>query len=102
MNLHFKHWLGFDEATALMGTTGTDPGEPTPTGAAPSKKVTYPGNAGSAGGEGKVDAPKAAGCSGGPCPPKTQSSPRTMGSGGGGGAAPAVTQAPAATAGPAK
>lgn len=98
MRLHFKNWLGFLEGTALMGTTGTDPGEPTPTGAAPSKKVSYPGNAGSAGGEGKVDSPKAAGCSGGPCPPKTQSTPKPSGSGGGGGA---PVQAPAAAA-PAK
>lgn len=100
MNLSFSNWLHMKEASGTMGTPGTDPGEPTPTGAAPKNKVTYPGNAGSAGGAGKVDPPKAAGCSGGPCPPKSPSSPRPSGGGGGGGA---VSAAPAqSTSAPAK
>ena len=98
MIFNFSKWLEIKEATSLMGTTGTDPGEPTPTGSAPNKKVTYLGNAGSGGGEGKVDPPKAAGCSGGPCPPKNPSSPKPSGGGGGGGgASPQPVSAPTGT-----
>lgn len=98
MNLNFYDWLCIQEATSMMGTTGTDPGEPTPTGSAPNKKVTYAGNAGSGGGPGKVDPPKAAGCSGGPCPPKNQTTPKPSGSGGAAGAAMPAGAAPTGAA----
>jgi len=95
----FREWLRIvEDSTQLTGTAGTQFGDPTPSGSAPKNKVTYPGNSGCSGGSGKCDPPKAQGCSGGPCPPRTTVSPQPFGSAGGGGAvaggaAPAGAQA---------
>ena len=97
MVLKFAEWLFVREGSQLMGTAGTIPGDPTPTGAAPKNKVSAPSAEGSGGGPGKSNPSKADGCSGGPCPPRTQATTVAMGGGGGGGAASA---APAGGAAP--
>lgn len=92
----FSNWLKFvEDSTQLTGTQGTQFGDPTPSGNAPKNKVTYAGNAGCNGGPGKCDPPKAQGCSGGPCPPRTTVSASPFGSGGGGGGAAPAGAAPA-------
>lgn len=100
MNLNFAKWLIIQEdSTQLMGTQGTNPGQPTPSGAADNKKVNYRGNKGCRGGPGDCPIVKPEGCSGYSCPPPVSTGPIVgAGGGGGGGASPAMAQM-AATAG---
>jgi hypothetical protein len=96
MEIKFIAWLkSLEEGTALLGTTGTQPGEPTPSGSAPKNKVSAPDNSGNAGGPGKSIPPNSAGCSGGPCPPKNTVTPLVMGGGGGGGGTAGASAIPA-------
>lgn len=104
MHLFFAKWLGLQEdSTQLMGTQGTNPGQPTPSGAADNKKVNYRGNKGCRGGPGDCPVVKPEGCSGYTCPPPASTGP-IIGAGGGaaGGATPAMAQMAATAGGAAK
>jgi hypothetical protein len=106
MHFNFAAWLHMnEESTQLMGTQGTGPGQPTPSGAADNKKVNYRGNKGCRGGPGDCPVVKPDGCSGYACPPPVTTGP-IVGSGGGGGAgggaSPAMAQMAATSAGAGK
>lgn len=83
MLFNFKNWFALQEDnTQLMGTIGTNPGQPTPTNAAPNKKVNYTGNKGCRGGPGDCPVVKPEGCSGYSCPPPVSTNPIVGNTGG--------------------
>lgn len=83
MSFNFKEWLRLSESDSqLMGTSGTNPGQPTPTGASDNKKVNYSGNKGCRGGPGDCPTVKPEGCSGYSCPPPVSTNPSAGNTGG--------------------